>query len=218
MDLSSLRSYFQPGMQRRRVLMTVFGVLVCGSSVGVFKQAAFGVDPFQCLCNGLHQVIPMDFGTLYVLINIALLLLVLVMDRRYLGLGTFINLFLLGYVIDGSEKFLFWLMGTPTMAMRIVYIVLGMIVLCFSASVYMTANMGVSTYDAIALHLAAKKIAPFRFIRIATDLTCVAVGWALGFTPGVGTVITALCMGPLVSFFNERFSKPMLYGKEGKTA
>ncbi|MDO4740554.1 MAG: DUF6198 family protein, partial [Eubacteriales bacterium] len=192
--------------------------LICGASVGLFKQAAFGVDPFQCLCNGLHHVIPMDFGTLYVIINVVLLVLVFFMNRRFIGLGTFINLFLLGYVIDGSEKLIFALMGEPTMALRIVYIVIGMIVLCFSASVYMTADMGVSTYDAIALHLAEKKIAPFRFIRIATDLTCVFAGWALGFIPGVGTVLTALCMGPLVSFFNERFSKPMLYGREHQTA
>ena len=218
MNLSFIQSYLKPGFQRRRVLMTIFGVLICGASVGLFKQAAFGVDPFQCLCNGLHQVIPMDFGTLYVLINIVFLILVLVMNRHYIGLGTFINLFLLGYVIDGSEKLIFTLMGEPTMTLRVIYIVIGMIVLCFSASMYMTADMGVSTYDAIALHLAAKKVAPFRFIRIATDLTCVVAGWALGFTPGVGTVLTALCMGPLVSFFNDRFSKPMLYGKEQKAA
>ena len=218
MNLSFIQSYLKPGFQRRRVLMTIFGVLICGASVGLFKQAAFGVDPFQCLCNGLHQVIPMDFGTLYVLINIVFLILVLVMNRHYIGLGTFINLFLLGYVIDGSEKQIFTLMGEPTMTLRVIYIVIGMIVLCFSASMYMTADMGVSTYDAIALHLAAKKVAPFRFIRIATDLTCVVAGWALGFTPGVGTVLTALCMGPLVSFFNDRFSKPMLYGKEQKAA
>ena len=218
MNFSAIKTYFQPGFQRRRVLMTIFGVIICGASVGLFKQAAFGVDPFQCLCNGLHQVIPMDFGTLYVIINIALLLLVFVMNRHFLGLGTFINLFLLGYVIDGSEKLIFALMGQPTMALRIVYIVIGMIVLCFSSSMYMTADMGVSTYDAIALHLAEKKLAPFRFIRIATDLTCVIAGWVLGFTPSVGTVLTALCMGPLVSFFNDRFSKPMLYGKEQKAA
>ena len=65
--------------------------------------------------------------------------------------------------------------------------------------------------------LAEKKIAPFRFIRIATDLICVAVGWLFGYLPGVGTVLTAFCMGPLISVFNEKIAKPMLYGKE-KTA
>jgi len=106
------------------------------------------------------------------------------------------------------------LFGTPTMAMRIAYILFGMVVLCFASSLYITADLGVSTYDAVALFLAEKKIAPFRFIRIGTDLICVAIGWIFGYLPGVGTVLTAFCMGPLISLFCDKFAKPMLYGKE----
>lgn len=211
-----LSSFLKPGVQRRRLLMTLGGVSIGGVSVAFFKQAAFGVDPFQSFCNGLHQVIPMSFGTLYMLINIALLLIAFVFYRRYIGVATFINLFLLGYLIEFSEMAILSLFGPPTMAMRIFYIVFGMVALCFGSSLYITADLGVSTYDAVALFLAEKKIAPFRFIRIATDLICVTVGWVLGYLPGVGTVLTAFCMGPLISVFCDKCAKPMLYGKEKK--
>ena len=197
-----IAQYFKPGQPRRRLMMTFLGVLTCALSVGMFKQAGFGTDPFQCLCNGLDRVIPIDFGTLYMLINLALLAVVFFMDRHYIGIATFINLFLMGYIIDFSEHTLMRLIPHPSMAVRVVYIIVAIVVMCVGSSLYFTANLGVSTYDSIALHLADIKIAPFRFIRITTDLICVALGFAMGYVPGVGTIITALFMGPLISYFN----------------
>ena len=208
--LSLLTPYLRPGMERRRALMTIFGVTVGGLSVGLFKQSAFGVDPFQCLCAGLDKVIPIDFGTLYVIINAVLLLVVFLLDKHYISLGTFINLFLLGYVVEFSEWAIYSLMGDPTLALRIIYLVVGMVVLCLASALYFTADLGVSTYDAIALYLASKKIAPFRFIRIFTDLCCVGIGFAFGYLPGIGTLLSAFFMGPLISWFNVKVAQPML--------
>ena len=211
--LDALRPYFKPGLERRRALMTIFGVTTGGLSVGFFKQSAFGVDPFQCLCAGLDNVIPIDFGTLYVIINAVLLLAVLIMNRKYIGLGTFINLFLLGYVVDFSNNTIYHLMGEPGMALRVIYLIVGLVVMCLASALYMTADLGVSTYDAIALHLAAKKVGPFRIIRIITDLCCVGVGFVFGYVPGIGTILAAFCMGPLISWFNVKVAQPMLHGK-----
>lgn len=212
--LDFLKPYFKPGLERRRALMTIFGVTTGGLSVGFFKQSAFGVDPFQCLCAGLDNVIPIDFGTLYVIINAVLLLAVLLMNRHYIGLGTFINLFLLGYVVDFSDHMIYMLVGEPGMVLRVIYLIIGLGVTCLASALYFTADMGVSTYDAIALYLASKKIAPFRFIRIATDLCCVGIGFAFGYVPGVGTLLSAFCMGPLISWFNVKVAQPMLNGKK----
>jgi len=212
--LALLQTYLRPGMQRRRALMTVVGVTVGGLSVGLFKQSAFGVDPFQCLCAGLDKAIPIDFGTLYVIINAVLLLLVFVFDKHYIGLGTVINLFLVGYVAQFSEWAIHSLMGDPSMVLRIVYLAAGLVIMCLASALYFTADLGVSTYDAIALYLASRKIAPFRFIRIFTDLCCVGVGFAFGYVPGIGTILTAFCMGPLISWFNVRVAQPLLNAGE----
>jgi len=209
-EIMNIAQYFKPGQPRRRLMMTFLGVLTCALSVGMFKQAGFGTDPFQCLCNGLDRVIPIDFGTLYMLINLVLLVAVYFMDRHYIGIATFINLFLMGYIIDFSEHTLMRLIPNPSMAVRIVYIIVAIVVMCVGSSLYFTADLGVSTYDSIALHLADRKIAPFRFIRITTDLICVGLGFAMGYVPGVGTIITALFMGPLISYFNRTLAEPML--------
>ena len=134
--------------------MALSGMILSGIAVGIFKRAFFGVDPFQCLCNGLNQVIPISFGTLYMLINAVLLVFVFFLDRHYIGISTFINLFLLGYVAEFSEKLLARFLGEPGIPGRIAFLLIGIIVSCFAAALYYTADLGVSTYDAIPLHIA----------------------------------------------------------------
>ncbi|MBR0464399.1 MAG: hypothetical protein IJJ23_08470 [Clostridia bacterium] len=192
--------------------MAVIGVVTCALSVGFFKQAAFGTDPFQCLCNGIDLSVPsISFGTLYVIICGVLLCAMLLIDKHYLGVATLINLFLTGYIAQFSQWTIQSIFGDPTMAMRIVYLVIGVVVMCFASAMYFTADLGVSTYDFIALHIAkVQNKVPFRFVRIGTDLICVLIGLILGYMPGVGTIITAFFMGPLITVFNEKCAKPFL--------
>ena len=208
-----MQAYFVPGIRRRRLLMTLLGVLTCGVSVGIFKQAAFGVDPFQCLCAGLDRVIPIPFGTLYMLVNLALLAVVYILDKHYIGIATFINLFLMGYLIDFTQWVMTRVAPVPPMGLRVAYLIVAIVVMCAGSSLYFTADLGVSTYDAIALHLADRGLAPFKVVRVATDLICVLAGFAMGCKPGVGTVITAFFMGPLIAWFNKVLAEPMLKGR-----
>lgn len=69
-------------MKTRRIMMSLCGVLICAVSVGIFKLAALGVDPFQSLMSGLDQLIPISFGTLYVIVNLILLSFSLLTDRH----------------------------------------------------------------------------------------------------------------------------------------
>ena len=209
-------------MNVRRIFMSLAGVLICAVSVGIFKIAAFGVDPFQSLMSGLDNWIPISFGTLYVLVNLALLVFSLLADRRNIGIATFINLFLLGYITQFTYEWLVFLMPDPSLAIRALCLIVGIVVICFGSSLYMTANLGVSTYDAVAIVLSRKwKWGQFQYVRICCDLVCVALGvgifllsgGTLSQVPaiaGIGTVITAFFMGPLIQWFNTHMAEPML--------
>jgi uncharacterized membrane protein YczE len=202
--------------QARRILMAIVGMAVAGIAVGFFKRAFFGVDPFQCFCNGINQVIPIGFGTLYMLINAVLLVIDFFLDRHYIGISTFINLFLVGYAAEFSENMLARWFPDQGIPGRILFLVIGIVISCIAAAFYYTADLGVSTYDAIPLHIADRKprlfgkVLPFRVIRIISDLICVTIGFVLGFMPGVGTIVTALFMGPLITFFKRTMSDPLL--------
>ena len=208
--------------QKKRIFMSLFGVLISGVCVGFMKVAAFGVDPFQVLVAGLDRTIPIQFGTLYVLINVVLLLFSLVADRHNIGLATFINLFLLGYVVDFTRNTLSALFPAPGMVLRVGFMIFGIVALCIGSALYMTADLGVSTYDAVAIVMSRKwKWGQFKYVRICTDLVCVLLGGLLIYlgsgsfgeivaSIGVGTIVTAFFMGPLIEFFNEQIARPML--------
>ena len=212
-------------MKSRRILMSLSGVIICAISVGVFKIAALGVDPFQTLMSGLDALIPIPFGTLYVIVNLLLLTFSLVTDRHNIGIATFINLFLLGYITQFTYDFLQTVLPDPSMPVRCICLAVGIVVICFGSALYMTADLGVSTYDAVAIVLSGKwKVAKFKYCRIATDLVCVITGTVLFLLAGgkfaqiptiagVGTVITAFFMGPLIELFNEKIARPLLERK-----
>jgi len=202
--------------------MSLAGVIICAMSVGVFKLAALGVDPFQSLMSGLDSLIPIKFGTLYVIVNAILLLFSIFADRHNIGIATFINLFLLGYITQFTHELLVRLFPAPSMPFRAVCLVIGIVVICFGSALYMTADLGVSTYDAVAIVMSGKwKLGKFKYIRICTDLVCVITGCILYVAAGnsvstiptiagIGTIVTAFFMGPLIEFFNEKFARPFL--------
>ena len=209
-------------MKARRILMSLAGVLICAVSVGVFKIAALGVDPGQSLMSGLDNWIPIPFGTLYVLVNLTLLVFSLVADRHNIGIATFINLFLLGYITQFTYEWLQVVLPDPSMIVRALCLLVGIVVICFGSALYMTADLGVSTYDAVAIVLSRKwKLGQFQYVRIGCDLVCVTLGVGIflmsggtwGLVPtiaGIGTIITAFFMGPLIQFFNTHVAEPML--------
>jgi len=212
-------------MKTRRIFMSLFGVIICAVSVGIFKIAALGVDPFQSLMSGLDKLIPISFGTLYVIVNAVLLLFSLFADRHYIGIATFINLFLLGYITQWTYEFLQTVIVEPSMIIRLLCLLIAIVIICFGSALYMTADLGVSTYDAVALILVNKwHIGQFKYIRIVTDVICVLLGAGLFLLGGgkvaeiptiigVGTIITAFFMGPLIEVFNQKVAIPMLNKK-----
>ena len=196
--------------------MAAAGILLTGISIGFFKRALFGVDPYQCFVNGLANVIPIRYGTLYALVNLLQLIVVFRLDRHYIGISTVMNLFLLGYIVEFSEMILTNIFGDAALGLRVVFLLIGIVVTCIAAALYYSADLGVSTYDAIPLHIASRepkllgRTLPFKVVRIIADLICTAIGVALGARAGLGTVITALFMGPLITFFRRTISDPMV--------
>ncbi|MDA3847696.1 MAG: hypothetical protein PF505_14350 [Vallitaleaceae bacterium] len=200
--------------KQKRIFMTIAGVLITGFSVGIFNFSLFGMDPFQVFAHGIWMHLNIGFGTFYALVNLVMLVGIFFIDKTKIGLGTLINIFLLGYVVQFSS----WLFNTwmpdPSLLIRIAAIIIAIIIICFGSAFYFTGNLGVSTYDAIALIMAEKNVAKFHYCRIGTDLVCTITGFLLGATVGIGTLVTAFFMGPIIAFFNRTVAIPFRYGKQ----
>ena len=164
-----------------RLIMTVFGVIICAIAVGFFKNSLFGIDPFQSFAQGSHARLfsGVAYGIYYMVVSLIMLVVVLLLDKHYIGIATILNLFFSGHI-------------------------------CFASSLYMTSDLGVSVYDAIPIIISKRTGKPFKFMRIGCDLICVIIGALCGLLPGLGTLVTAFFMGPLIDFFNRKFSRPLL--------
>lgn len=203
---------------KKRIGMTTVGVILCAIAVGFFKCAQFGVDPFQCFAQGVWGHFfdgKLSYGTYYMILSGIMLAFDWFIARKYMGAATLVNMFLTGYVVDFTCLVIRYFFPEASLPIRIVFLAVAVLVMCFASSLYMTSNLGVSVYDAIPLVIVDRSRAPFRFVRIGCDLICVIIGTLAGLMPGLGTLITAFFMGPLIEVFNHSFSEPFLFGKEG---
>lgn len=209
-------------MKVKKIIMSLIGVILCGIGVGIIKASFLGVDPYQTLTTGLDFCLPLSFGTIYLIVTGLLFIFMFFGDKHYIGFNTFINLFFLGYIAEYTQKFVMWIFPEPLLIVKGGIFAVGFIVLCLSASLYITADMGVSTYDAVALIICETwHKGKFKYVRIISDLTCVVLGSLIILLSGgkindllkivgVGTILTAFFMGPVIELFNKYISRPIL--------
>ena len=202
----------------KRILMMLIGNVILGTGAGMLRAADFGVDPYQCFVLGIDKAIKLGYGTTFVIVNAVFLVLMLILARKMLNVGTLVNMFFLGYIIDFSYSMCMKITSSPSFFVRVVYFIVSILLITFSSAVIYTADMGVSTYDWIALKTAeVQEKVSFEWCRVGTDLVCVIVGLVFSIIPGIGTIVTAFLLGPLVSFFRTYCSEPFLYGRNKET-
>ncbi len=201
---------------RERIAMSIIGQVICGICIGMFKTVALGVDPFQTLMSGLNHIITIPFGTLYMIVNAILLVFSLIFDRTKIGIGTIFNLTAVGYITSFSQNIFSSVLLPMTLWQKGLFLIVAVVFLCFGCAMCMNGDLGVSAYDAVAMIISEHYTKlPFKYWRIITDLFCVCAGavlcliaqvsWqGIGEIIGIGTLITAFFMGPLISFFRSR--------------
>lgn len=210
----------------KRIVMSVGGVLVLAFAVTMYKYAALGIDPYSSLVAGLDELIPpLEYGTVYLMLGGILIILILFIEKKYIGLTTFINLFLVGYIVEWGEKLLGLIMPNPQMWVRILLLVFGILILCFGLAMIISGNLGISPYDTVSLIIVNKwNVGKLSYMRIVTDTACILLGTAffllgggklrdIPAIVGVGTVISAFFTGPLIAFFTGKVTGPLLYGQ-----
>lgn len=136
--------------------------------------------------------------------------MVVLVNRRLIGLGTLGNMVLVGYVCD----FFTWIWNqilppgeSWSLAVRFVIMVPVLFVFVAAAAAYMTANLGMAPYDCIPFLIVNRwRKLPFFAVRITWDALAVLIGYLLGSTVGIVTVLIALAIGPIVPWFGRFFA------------
>ena len=200
----------------RRLAAIFLAHVFMGFAVVLLRFSLFGNDPFSCMNLGYSIVSGLSYGTCVVLFNLALIVPVWFLDRSYVQFGTLVNMFLLGPIADVWYELLsvYPIFTATDMTVRVVLLFSGVIVTTIACSLYMCTKFGMGPYDAIGWIIAARSGGrmTFRSARVAVDATAVCIGFLCGSIVGLGTLIMATGTGPLINFWNERLSMPLLYG------
>ncbi|MFN8017764.1 MAG: hypothetical protein U0P45_06545 [Acidimicrobiales bacterium] len=190
------------GEVRRRIVPLVVGLVLCGIAFACIVEADLGLDPWDVLHQGVSDHTGIPIGTVSVLVGVVVVLAWIPLRQR-LGLGTVLNALLIGLTMD---VVLPHLPDPTTTAERWAYLVAGLIIVGPGIGMYIGARLGPGPRDGIMTAL-AERGPSIRLVRTGIELTALAIGWALGGTVGIGTVLFAITVGPNAQFWLERLDK-----------
>lgn len=198
----------------KRIIWMFIAVLLMGVGVSLCVHANLGQDPCSTMNLGIASKVNLSFGMWQAILNIILFFIIILLDRKLLGIGTVANMLLIGFIADLLKPM--WESVFPPdlyFAFRIIITVGGVLLMLVGCSIYMTANLGMAPYDCIAflvLNISRSKKLKYRWVRIAQDAICVLIGFLCGATVGIGTVIMVVFSGPIIPFFNKHLAAPIL--------
>lgn len=191
----------------RRLLALALSLVAMGACVAVFKTVGFGTDPCSTFTLGVSAHTGVSFGTCQMLFNLLMFLPVLRYDLSRVGIGTVGNMVGVGYIADFCMARIQPLLPAEGLSMtaRVVLFAVSMAAFLVAAAFYMVVDLGVAPYDAMPQLIAARlERWSYRRVRMAWDLSILSLGFLLGSTVGLTTLITGFCLGPVIVFVSER--------------
>ena len=189
-----------------RVIELLIGLTIAHLGVTLFLQADMGSDPFNVLIQGLFRFIPwpaaITHGTVHAGVSFLIILVLLVVDRSYIRIGTLLCMVLGGPIIDVFTLILAPVIHSQSpLVLRLASLVLGCVILAFGMTIVIKSDAGTGPNDLVGVVISDKSGKKFGVIRILVDITFALVGFALGGTLGLGTVICACLGGPTAQIF-----------------
>jgi uncharacterized membrane protein YczE len=186
----------------RRLVQLYAGLVAFAFGEALVVRANLGVIPWDVLHQGLVRQLGLSIGQWSIIVG-AVVLLLWVPLRERPGVGTVSNVVVIGASLDA---FLAVLAPTGVMAVRVAYLVLGILVNGVATAAYVGARLGPGPRDGLMTGLVRRTGGSVRLVRTGIEVAVVIVGWLLGGNLGVGTVLFALAIGPVVHVFLPRLT------------
>ncbi|BBY78226.1 membrane protein [Mycolicibacterium parafortuitum] len=183
------------GTLRGAALLT--GLCGYGVSMAMMVRAGLGLDPWDVFHQGLALRTGMSIGAASAVVGVAVLLAWIPLRNRP-GIGTVANVIVIAVTVDAA----LWILPAPaSLPIRIALMTSAVVLNAFSTVLYIGAGMGPGPRDGLMTGLVVRTGRSVRLVRTTIEVTVLTAGWLLGGTVGVGTVVYAFGIGPLVQLF-----------------
>ncbi|MGV0741959.1 membrane protein YczE [Mycolicibacterium sp. XJ870] len=190
-----------------RGALLVVGLVGYGFSMGMMVRAGLGLDPWDVFHQGLTRHTPMTIGMATAVVGVVVLLAWIPLRNRP-GIGTVANVIVIAVTVDAT---LAVLPAPSAMPVRIAMMVGAVILNAISTVLYIGAGLGPGPRDGLMTGLVARTGLSVRLVRTGIEATVLVIGWLLGGSVGVGTVLYAFGIGPLVQLFLRLTPRRMLF-------
>ena len=200
---------------KKKILICFIAVFGMGFFLSFLLMCKLGNDPCTFMNKSVSEKIGMSFGNYQLIVNIVMLCVVLIFNRKLIGFGTLFNMILIGYYAD----FFCWVWRKvipasvfTTPLSRWIIFILSLIFFIISVAVYISVEMGVAPYDGIPLIITEKwkmDNSPVgkAVIRILWDGSAIVVGMIAGKIPVIGVILMTLFLGPVISLVGKLLKK-----------
>jgi len=183
----------------RRLAHLIVGLVLFGIGIGLMLQSDLGVPPWDVLHQGLARRFGMSVGVWSIIVSVGVLVLWLPLREPY-GLGTLFNAVIIGVVIDVTALML---PEANSTGVALVMLIGGVVLIGLASGLYIGANFGPGPRDGLMTGI-ARRGPSIRLTRAVIEIAVLTAGWILGGTLGIGTLVFALGIGPLVQYFLPR--------------
>lgn len=181
----------------RRLARLFVGLWLYGATMALMIEAHLGLGPWDVLHDGLVKHLPLSFGMVVNLVGAAVLVLWIPLRQRP-GIGTVLNVLVIGVATDATLS----MVAPPdSIVARVGLLVLGVVGNALAGALYVGAALGPGPRDGLWVAVVRRTGWSIRSVRTLLELTVVSVGFLLGGSVGIATVLYALAIGPLVQRF-----------------
>ena len=172
-----------------------FGLSLFGLGEGLLIVSFTGASPWSVLAQGISLNVNLSIGTITLLISIAVLILWIPLGQKP-GMGTIFNALIIAIMIDLCIKYV----PTPSNYIHQLFLaVISVITVGIGGGLYLVSNLGAGPRDGLMIGLQKLTNFPIAVVRATLEISVVSIGWYLGGTVGVGTLLFAFGIGPCVA-------------------
>jgi len=176
-------------------LFLCLGLTLFGLGEGLLLVSFAGASPWSVLAQGISLNVDLSIGTITLFLSIGVLLFWLPLNQKP-GIGTILNALIIAVMIDISIA----LIPTPeNYISQLLLAFIAVLTVGLGGGIYLVANLGAGPRDGLMVGLQQKTNLPIAAVRAFLEITVVSIGWYLGGTVGVGTLLFAFGIGPAVA-------------------